>query len=119
LKALVRSEKNFKAVERLGIEVVHGSHSDLSLITECCKNADIVLNAADADDLYLTNAVLTGLKTRKDKSAPAILLHTSGTGLVVDNAEGVFTDYAKKVWDVSIKDLTLKLDRSPSLGRLC
>ena len=79
-----------------------GTHQELDRVASLSANADIVLNAADADDLPLTRAIISGLKERA-KSKPGlkpILLHTSGTGVIADKAQGNFTDSAKKVYDV-------------------
>ena len=70
-----------------------GDHSELDKITDLVGEADIVLNAADADDLPLTNAVLSGLKNRNDSGGlKPILIHTSGTGVATDRAGGEYRD---------------------------
>ncbi|KIM29664.1 hypothetical protein M408DRAFT_67513 [Serendipita vermifera MAFF 305830] len=80
--ALVRSDTGIKAVKRLGnnVTAVKGSHSDHEIITELASKADIILNAADADDLELTKAVLAGARRTTIGKIP-ILIHTSGTGV--------------------------------------
>ena len=70
-----------------------GDHSELGKITDLVGQADIVLNAADADDLPLTKAVLKGLKNRNASGGlKPILIHTSGTGVASDHAEGEYRD---------------------------
>jgi hypothetical protein len=63
-------------------------------IRETVEQSDIVINTADADDLPLTRAVLQGLTTRaknqRGLARSPILIHTSGTGVVTDKAEGEF-----------------------------
>lgn len=81
------------------MKVVKGSHSDLDLITEEASKADIILNAADADDLDLTKAVLAGAKKTRIGKIP-ILIHTSGTGLVTGEPTGK-RDPNAKVYNVS------------------
>lgn len=81
--------------------VVHGSHDDLEKIQNLAAQADIVVNAADADDLPLTKAILEGLKARSVTATfKPILIHTSGTGVISDQAEGEFIPSGQKIWNV-------------------
>jgi hypothetical protein len=100
--ALVRNEKNIEAVRAAGVSnVICGSHDDLDRIRDLASQADIVINAADADDLPLTKAILEGLKARaKTVTHKSILIHTSGTGVVCDDAEGEFAESGQKIWNV-------------------
>jgi nucleoside-diphosphate-sugar epimerase len=100
-KALVRNPSSFPAIEALGVRVIKGSHSDLAIIRDEASTSDIVVNCADADDLPLTEAILEGLKKKKERSGGGlpILLHTSGTGILTDKPTGEFTDWAKRIWD--------------------
>ena len=75
------------------MKTVIGTHSELDKITDLVAQADIVLNAADADDLPLAKAVLNGLKNRNASGgSKPILIHTSGTGVATDHAEGEYRD---------------------------
>lgn len=97
ISALVRSKADVGAVKAAGAdEVILSSHTDLEQIRTAASAADIVLNAADSDDLPLTKAIIAGLKTHLQGGKQSILIHTSGTGVVSDNARGSFTDEAKK-----------------------
>jgi len=101
-KAFIRSEKHAEAVKATGFEIIQGTgnaESDRSLIWKQVVDADIVVNAADADDLELTNTILDALKN-STKKLP-ILIHTSGTGVVADLPNGEFQETAKKIWDDS------------------
>lgn len=92
-------------------QIIPGSHSDTSLVETLSTHVDVVINAADSDDLPLTEAILRGLERRaigiKDGKVvdagieKPILIHTSGTGLLTDELSGEFTPYAEKVWNVS------------------
>ncbi|KZS98493.1 NAD(P)-binding protein [Sistotremastrum niveocremeum HHB9708] len=108
ITALVRSSTDIHAVKSLGVRVVHLNTSDLSQVSAACSSVDIVVNAADADNLPLTCSVLRGLRHRyaegKSAKRKPILIHTSGTGVVADDAEGTFTDYAKKVWNDNVEE---------------
>ena len=77
----------------IGVKTVIGTHSELDKITDLVAQADIVLNAADADDLPLVKAILNGLKNRNASGGlKPILIHTSGTGVATDHAQGEYTD---------------------------
>jgi len=78
--------------------VVKGSHTDLDIIREEASKADVILNAADADDLDLTKAILAGAKSTKTGKTP-ILIHTSGTALASKEPTGTF-DPTAKVYNV-------------------
>lgn len=99
--ALVRNPAHVDAVRRLGVEVVRGTFSDADLITSHARAADITVNAADADDVALSTAILAGHKARvvEDKQAPAILLHTSGVGVFLDDGKEGKHDPNSKVWN--------------------
>ena len=100
--ALVRKPAHVEAVQRLGVEVVQGSFSDVDLITKHARAADITVNQGSSDDVPLTNAILAGHKARveEDKKAPAILLHTSGIGVFMDEGKEGKHDPNGKVWNV-------------------
>lgn len=105
ITALVRKTQDFERVRAAGVShIIHGTHDDLDKIRDVAAQSDIVVNAADADDLPLTIAILTGFKSRFKSNAglKPILLHTSGTGVVGDNAEGEFLESGHKIWNVSI-----------------
>ena len=100
--ALVRKQKDIEAIRATGVaRVIVGSHDDLEQIQNLAAQADIVVNAADSDDLPLTKAILEGLKARsKTVTLKPILIHTSGSGVVSDQAEGEFTHSGQKIWNV-------------------
>ncbi|KIJ49396.1 hypothetical protein M422DRAFT_27757 [Sphaerobolus stellatus SS14] len=106
--ALVRSSSQFDAVRSFGVDnIIHGSHEDLELVKSQSAKSDVVINCADADDLPLTMAVLAGLKARSgsgEGESKPILIHTSGTGVVADQAEGEFIPSAHKIWNDNNED---------------
>jgi len=102
--ALVRSEKNIPAIEALGVTVIQGSHRDLDIVSEQASKASIIVNCADADDLELTKAIISGAKNTTQKQTP-ILIHTSGTGLVVGESTGKFDPEAKVYNDNNVDDI--------------
>jgi len=87
----LRSAEKAKGFEKLGFKTVLGSLDDVRDLERLASEFDIVFQTADADHLEGTKAILRGFKTRFQKTgvAPA-LIHTSGTGVLVDNAEGKY-----------------------------
>ncbi|KAG8770268.1 hypothetical protein FRC12_004405 [Ceratobasidium sp. 428] len=101
IRALVRNPKDVELVAAVGpsVAVVSGSHTDLDLVTTESSNADVVFQVADPDDLNLTQAIIAGLKIRQEKSGKrGILIHTTGTGTIMDEGTGEFTD-DYPIWD--------------------
>ncbi|EJF64709.1 NAD(P)-binding protein [Dichomitus squalens LYAD-421 SS1] len=92
ITALVRSEAKAKVLESaLGIKTVIGSIQDHAFLTENVEKADVVIQQANADDMEVTKAVLAGLKRKFEKTGKKpILIHTSGTGILIDNARGEY-----------------------------
>ncbi|KAG0049498.1 hypothetical protein BGZ83_005718 [Gryganskiella cystojenkinii] len=94
LRALVRNkEKADKDIRPLGIEPVIGSLDDVKLLEEEASKADVVLDFADADHLPAIQAFIRGLSHRprpQDGRRRPILIHTSGTGVLLDGAKGAF-----------------------------
>jgi putative NADH-flavin reductase len=67
ITALVRKDQDIETLQALGIKTIKGSFTDVDKIEEASRDADIVYNAADADDMSLTQAVLKGLKSKKER----------------------------------------------------
>ncbi|KAG5647412.1 hypothetical protein DXG03_000483 [Asterophora parasitica] len=89
ITVLVRDPAKAKEFRTLGVKATVGSNSDTKLLRQLAAEADIVFACADADDLEAANAILAGLKDRfeKTRTVPS-LIHTSGTGVLVDDARG-------------------------------
>ncbi|KIM28749.1 hypothetical protein M408DRAFT_23411 [Serendipita vermifera MAFF 305830] len=93
--ALVRNEAHIPLLSGIGVTCIKGTSQDLALVSELSSHADIVFNAADADDLNLSNAILEGCKKRFAATAvKPIYLHTSGTAIFMDGAKGIFNSSA-------------------------
>ncbi|KAF9283244.1 hypothetical protein BGZ88_010579 [Linnemannia elongata] len=93
-RALVRSQdKADQLIRPQGIEPVLGSLDDVAIIEDEAANADIVINLADADHLTSVQAIIRGLSQRprwEEGRRRPILIHTSGTGVLLDGANGQF-----------------------------
>lgn len=101
---LVRNPADNAAFEPLGVEVINGTHADLALIERLASEHDVVVNAADAETLALSKAILAGMEKRARDQPEAqrkpILIHTSGTGILSKDVDGVF--HSDKIYDDSI-----------------
>jgi uncharacterized protein YbjT (DUF2867 family) len=106
--ALVRNEAHHAEIRALGVTVVHGSLADYALLEEQAYEVDIVINAASADDVPATEAILRGLKRRYDAGRPkGTLVHSSGGAVFADGTkEGRFYPDAK-VYNVSLYPLLM------------
>jgi nucleoside-diphosphate-sugar epimerase len=90
--AVIRAEAKAPKFGALGVNTVIGSHSDSDLMRKLAAKADIVFAIADADDVNAAKGTLAGLKDRYEATGKKpILIHTSGTGTLTDNALGKFT----------------------------
>ncbi|KLO11811.1 NAD-binding protein [Schizopora paradoxa] len=89
--ATTRSDSNAAALTSAGATpvVLDPKAADYrEKITEFASKADIVVNAADCDDLPLTEALLKGLKRRKEESGKIpTLIHTSGIAVFFDDTK--------------------------------
>jgi len=87
----LRSAEKAKGFEKLGFKTIVGSLDDVADLEKFASESDITFQTADADHLEGTKAILRGLKTRFQKTGVApIFIHTSGTGVLTDNAAGNF-----------------------------
>jgi len=97
---LVRSEDKERKLAELvnsgglgdvDIKLVRGSNADFDVLEAQAAKADVVFSMADSDDVPAIKAVIAGLKKRYEQTGVApILIHTSGTGVLMDKAEGNF-----------------------------
>lgn len=87
VRGLVRSVEKAVACETFGIDTVDGTLDNHDLLAEEARRADAVVNAASSDDREAVEALL-GALTGSGKA----LLHTSGSSIVADDAEGEPSD---------------------------
>ncbi|EGN98930.1 hypothetical protein SERLA73DRAFT_181658 [Serpula lacrymans var. lacrymans S7.3] len=89
--ALVRSPEKAQKLESVGVHAVVGSLSELDKLEQLASQSDVIFACADADNVPATKAILAGLKKRYDSTGKApILIHTSGTGVLMDKAAGKY-----------------------------
>ena len=78
ITCLVRTrEKGTKVNGVLGIHPLVGDMDSRELLAEQAANSDIVIAAADADNLDAVKAIFEGFRRRQRKNK-AIYIHTSG-----------------------------------------
>ncbi|KAJ7645086.1 NAD(P)-binding protein [Mycena polygramma] len=89
---LVRDPKKAEKLTELGVKAVVGSHADAQLMERLASEADIVIAAADCDDLVAAKATLAGLSRRHALGEVPIFINTSGTGVISDDARGMHSN---------------------------
>lgn len=80
---LVRTKEASQQLKELSIEPVRGSLEDVQVLHRASKEADAIVNAADADHAGAIDTLLSSLV-----GSGKVLLHTSGSSLVGDRAAG-------------------------------
>jgi nucleoside-diphosphate-sugar epimerase len=80
---LVRSAEKAKALSSLGIEPLLGSLDDSEALREGATRADATINAANSDHYFAIQTLIESLA-----GSGKVLLHTSGSSIVCDDAMG-------------------------------
>ena len=83
---LARNDAAAVKLRKHGIEVLRGDLGSHSIVRDAARAADAVINCANADDPFVTAAILEGL-AGSGKS----LLHTSGSSIVGDKSAGTLS----------------------------
>ncbi|KAF7344096.1 NAD-P-binding protein [Mycena venus] len=89
---LVRDPKKAEVFKELGVKAVVGSRSDVELVERLASQADVVISIADCDDVGAAKATLQGLRKRGASGTVPIFIHTSGAGVIFDDAKGMHSD---------------------------
>ncbi|KAF2229576.1 NAD(P)-binding protein [Viridothelium virens] len=90
VSGLVRRKEHADGIQQSGATAVMGSLDDKSLITEHTAKNDITIHTATADHLPSVEAVLEGVRQRVRNGRNAIFIHTSGTSILDDGANGEY-----------------------------
>ncbi|KAJ2916607.1 hypothetical protein MD484_g3822, partial [Candolleomyces efflorescens] len=92
LTAIVRSKEKAEKLRSLSVNPVIGSLSDQAFLERLASESDIVISTADSDNYEAAVATLRGLKKRYEATnVSPILIHTSGTGVLTDDSQGVYS----------------------------
>ncbi|KAK1223493.1 hypothetical protein PQX77_013620, partial [Marasmius sp. AFHP31] len=81
-RAVVRSPEKAEQLEELGVKTILGSHSDVKLIERAAEEADVILTAADCDDLDAAEGINKGMRKRFEATGrQPTLIHTASSAL--------------------------------------
>lgn len=90
VSGLVRRKEHADGIKASGASAVMGDLNDKALITEQTSAHDITIHTATADHLPSVEAVLDGIKMRAIKGQMSTFIHTSGTSVLDDGANGQY-----------------------------
>jgi nucleoside-diphosphate-sugar epimerase len=102
ITALVRGDnERVKKLSSLNVTPLIGSNDSFEIIEKAASESHVVIHTANsADDLPSAKAIISGLNKRtKQTGKPAIYIHTSGTGVLIEDVRG------KKGSDIVYNDL--------------
>ena len=91
VSGLVRSAEKAEYLESRSIQPVIGDLSSEDVLSEAAKNADVIINAADADDRKAVETIFKAI-SRTGKT----YIQTSGSSIISDAAAG---EASEKVYD--------------------
>jgi len=83
ISGLARNDAAAAKLRKHGMEAVCGDLGSHSVVRDAARAADAVINCANADDPFVTAAILEGLA-----GSGKTLLHTSGSSIVGDKLAG-------------------------------
>ncbi|HZD91019.1 MAG TPA: NAD-dependent epimerase/dehydratase family protein [Pseudolabrys sp.] len=87
VSGLARSEETADALRKLGVVPVRGGLDDADILAAAARDADAVINAADAGHRGAAEALLAGLS-----GSGKVFIHTSGSSIVGTRAGGELRD---------------------------
>ncbi|KAF1967215.1 NAD(P)-binding protein [Bimuria novae-zelandiae CBS 107.79] len=87
---LVRRDEHAVQIEKSGARAAKGDLNDHGLIVKHVLENEIIVHTATADHLPSVQAVLAGISQRAASNKRTIFIHTSGTGVLDDSANGTF-----------------------------
>lgn len=82
---LVRSEHKVSSLESMGIKPVFGALDDADSVVEAARESDGTINAASSDHRGVIETLVKALS-----GTEKLLIHTSGSSIVCDDARGEF-----------------------------
>ncbi|KAG6379926.1 hypothetical protein JVT61DRAFT_10493 [Boletus reticuloceps] len=108
ITALVRNAAKIPLLSSTGVKTVFGTLDNVALIERQASESDVVFACADSDHVESCEAILRGLKKRYDVTGTIpIFVHTSGTDILNDNAEGMYS--SDTIWDDTDLDQLMRL----------
>ncbi|KAA1475299.1 NAD(P)-binding protein [Dentipellis sp. KUC8613] len=89
ITAYVRNAEKAKKLEAFGVRTVLGDLDDVDKLEVAASKANVIINFASSDHFPGNTAILRGMKKRHEKAGEVpIIIHTSGTGVLADDARG-------------------------------
>ena len=91
ITALIRGDnERIKKLTSLNVTPIIGSNESFEILEKAAKDSHVVIHTSNsADDLPSTQAIISGLNKRtKETGKPVIYIHTSGTGVLVEDVRG-------------------------------
>ncbi|ETN37862.1 uncharacterized protein HMPREF1541_07485 [Cyphellophora europaea CBS 101466] len=85
-----RRQEHAKQLEASGASTVLGDLDDTQKITDLTLQYDIVIHTATADHKPSAEAIVAGVAERAKQGKETIYIHTSGTSVLDDGAQGQF-----------------------------
>lgn len=82
---LARSDEAAARLERMGIEPLRGSLVSFEALAQAARSADGVINAANADDPFVVEAILPAIQ-----DTGKFFVQTSGSSAIADRAVGAY-----------------------------
>ncbi|KIK63183.1 hypothetical protein GYMLUDRAFT_259913 [Collybiopsis luxurians FD-317 M1] len=105
IRAVVRSAEKGEKIQALykNVTPIVGSHSDISLMSKAAAEVGVVIAMADSDSIEAATGTLQGLKKEFERTGrKPIFINTSGTGVLSDNAVGMYA--SETIWDDADSD---------------
>ncbi|PVH99373.1 NAD(P)-binding protein [Periconia macrospinosa] len=90
VSTLVRSPESASKLGSIGVHTIAGTLEDGPLITEQVIQHEIIINCSSSDHVQSVRAILSGIRQRVQAGLSSTFIHTSGTGLLCDNAKGAY-----------------------------
>lgn len=96
VKGLTRSESAAEKLKSIGIEPVIGDLSNRELLVQSAREADLIVDAADADNESAVKSMIEAIS-----GSDRVLIHTSGSSIVADRANG---EPSQRIFDESTEN---------------
>eukprot|EP00026_Physarum_polycephalum_P009787 Phypoly_transcript_09923.p1 GENE.Phypoly_transcript_09923~~Phypoly_transcript_09923.p1 ORF type:complete len:267 (+),score=49.80 Phypoly_transcript_09923:215-1015(+) len=97
--ALVRDKAKAEKLQAVGVTPVLGDLDSHQVLVDQTFANDVVIHTANCDHLPSAKSIVEGLQKKKQTGKKGIYIHTSGSGIVSDQAFGQFA--SEKIYDDS------------------
>jgi nucleoside-diphosphate-sugar epimerase len=87
---MVRNPDAATTMSKTGVKTIIGTLDDLDKITAQAAQHAIVINTSSSDHPPSVEAILAGVRQRVHQNLPTTFIHTSGAGLLLDEAKGTY-----------------------------